>query len=151
MKRFAYIAVLMLSVCSCKAPVVPSDQEVFADRTDVCIMVGYKNMIDFSSGDMQYSFNESKHIYRAGVTLSQDEASTGQVVQTVQQYYVLHANGPIGEVGSSVTGNLVLCSPSISSGQRTYAIKEGTVLKADASQVWVWDPALHLGVIIRIE
>lgn len=151
MRRIAYIAVLLLLVCSCKAPVVPSDQDVFAGRTDVCLMVGYKDMIDFSAGDLQYSFNNSKHIYRAGFTASQDDASTGQVVQTVQQYYVLKVDEPLGEAGSAVKGNLVLCSPAISSGQRTYSIKEGTVLKADDTQVWIWDPSLHLGVVVPIK
>lgn len=138
------------ALASCKGPVVPSDQEIFSERTSVCLMVGYKNMVDFSIGDLQYSSNATKHIYRAGATQSVADASTGITVQTVQQYFVLKLNEAPGEVNSAVKGTLVLCSPTIAAGIRSYNIQNGTILKRDDNLAWIWDSVLHLGVVVHL-
>lgn len=143
-------AFAVLALAGCKGPVTPSDQEIFSERTGVCLMVGYKNMVDFSLGDIQYSSNASKHIYRAGVTQEAEDASTGIAVQTVQQYFVLKLDEVPGEVNSSVKGSLVLCSPAIAAGIRTYNIQNGVVIKKDDSLVWIWDATLHLGVVVHL-
>lgn len=150
MKRYIILAaVFCLALFSCKGPSTPSDQEIFLQKESMCLMVGYKEMIDFSAGELQFSYNDTKHIYRAGVTVSQPDQNSGATVQTVQNYYVLRLEAAPGDEGSEVRGVLTLCSPTISSGIRTYDLKNATVLKTDASQVWIWDPELHLGVIVR--
>lgn len=152
MRKYIFTLVCTLAVAllsSCKGPYVPEDYVAFLEREDVCMIVGYKDMVDFTKGDLQYSFNPAKHIYRAGVTNTQFDASAGIEVQTVQQYFILQAGEPLGEKDAKVTGSVVLCSPTISSGQRTYKLKEAVILKAEDNKVWVWDPSLHLGMVIR--
>lgn len=158
MKRFLHIPAARVSVAlivfsvlvSCKGPSTPSDQEVFAGRNSVCLMVGYKNMVDFSLGDVQYSSNASKHIYRAGVTQSVEDASTGITVQTVQQYFILQLDEVPGDVNSAVKGTVVLCSPAIAAGIRTYKMQNGVVIKRDDTLVWIWDATLHLGAVVHL-
>lgn len=158
MKRISHIlmralALLLLAgaALSCNGPAVEADSKIFADQQNVCLMVGYKNMIDFESGDLQYSVNISKHIYRAGVTFTQRDDAEAMDVQTVQQYYVLKTNEVLTDSPEDVvTGVLTLCSPTISSGIRTYDIKNGKVVKATDNQLWIWDSELHLGVVVRL-
>lgn len=146
-KTFIAAAFLMM-IAACNGPYTPSDQEVFQTKNDVCIQVGYKDMIDFGTGDVQYSCNTEKHIYRAGVSITQDDASTGMQVETVQHYFVLKLEDTPGEVDSQVKGTLYLCSSTISSGSRSYILKNATVLGKEDGTIRIWDKDLHLGVII---
>lgn len=145
---YAFAAVMVNS--SCSGPKVQADADVFASAEDVRLMVGYKDMIDFASGDLQYSVNNAKHIYRAGVTSVQRDEAEKQNVQTVQQYYVLNTEEPLGKAEEQVKGVLTLCSPTISSGIRTYKIEDARIIKATDKQVWIWDSTLHLGVVVRL-
>lgn len=142
---------VMTAAVSCNGPDTLSDEETFAGMTDVCIMVGYKQMIDFSAGDLQYGFNNTKNIYRAGVTVTQRDENEDLDVQTVQEYYVLRTEKPLGEAGESVRGQLVLCSSALSSGMRTYEIKDGKILKTGDGLVWLWDSEIHLGLVVAVK
>lgn len=146
----AALAAMAVAV-SCNGPETLSDEETFAEMTDVCILVGYKQMIDFSKGDLQYSFNNTKNIYRAGVTQTQRDEAEGIDVQTVQEYYVLRTEKPLGEAGEAVAGQLVLCSGALSSGMRSYDIKDGKVLKTGDGLVWIWDSEIHLGLVVAVK
>lgn len=143
------VAALAMLALSCKAPYTPSDQEVFSKMENVGVMVGYKEMIDFSTGNLQYSYNPSTHVYRGGVCVKQEDANTGNTVETVQYYFVLCLDREPGEADSELGGSMILCSNTIAAGTRSYDLKSAKVLKRNDSLIWIWDSALHLGVVIR--
>lgn len=147
---FCFLVAAALAASACSGPKVQPYTEAFMAVEDVCVMVGYKQMIDFTSGDIQFSVNDTKHIYRGGVTLSQRDENLGLDVQTVQHYFVLHTEEALTADALDVNGTLTLCSPVLASGMRTYKIEGASVIKAEDDRLWLWDDVQKLGVVVRL-
>lgn len=143
-------ALCAFCVLGCKAPYTPSDKTLFEEREDISISVGYKQMIDFSAENLQYSFNPDKAIFRAGVSVSQMDASTGYEVEVAQHFFVLKLDNPLGALDSDVTGTLYLTTDKLAAGSRSYTIKNGKVIKLSENKVWIWDDVLRLGVVVAV-
>lgn len=151
MRKVSHIilfAILLVSA-ACTDPNNVADVDVFRERKDICVVVGRKVMIDFESGNIQTSFNEAKHLYRAGRPVVQLDSTSGKMVETVEEYFVLSLQTVPGEAGATMAGSLHLKAASLSSGFRTYTVNL-EVLKKEGSLAWFWDPSQKVGVIARI-
>lgn len=148
----ALYSVILCALCTvgCKAPYSPSDKELFEAREDICISVGYKQMIDFTPESLQYSYNPDKLLFRAGVSTTQIDGSTGYEVEIVQHFFVLKLNESLGVLDGDVTGTLYLTSDKLASGSRSYDIKNGKIIKISGNKAWIWDDVLRLGVVVAV-
>lgn len=149
-RRVVTILAMAFALGACKGPQEPSDYEIFQAREDVCFMVGYKDMIDFSQGNLQFSYNPMKNIYRAGISVVMMDESSGLEVEIGQQYFVLQLEAGNLEVGSAVKGKIQLCSDKLANGSRSYTLTDAKLIKADLSKLWIWDDNLRLGMIVPI-
>lgn len=144
-KSFAALALIMVCVLSCNRNNTIPYQENFLAHDGVCLIVGQREMLDFTSGNIQTACNPVSHTYRAGIAEVQEDKTTGCFVETVQKYYSLVLDAAPSAAGNVIKGNLILRSTNLN---RTYNA-EFTVLKKDATYVWLWDEAIKLGVVIQ--
>ena len=82
---------------------------------------------------VQASFNPTKHIYRVGNA-------------EYTEYFILFLDSIPQTEGSSIKGSVLLRSSSLS---RTYSSLSFTVQKVQGSLVWLWDPSVSVGVVVR--
>ena len=147
MKKFVSICAVCLALASssCSGPYAPSAFTEFENRKSVCFMVGHKEMIDFSSGEIQYSFNNTRHQFRAGCAITLKDESSGGSLELVREYYVLNLEAVPADTGQKIKGKATLCTASIT---RDYEA-EFEVIKKENSLFWLWDDKLKLGVVIN--
>ena len=145
MKSFAALALIMVCVLSCNRNNTIPYQENFLSHDGVCIVVGQREMIDFTSGNIQTASNPVSNTYRAGLAEVQEDKTPGLFVETVQKYYSVVLAAAPSAAGNVVKGSVILRSTNLN---RTYNA-EFTVLKKDATYVWLWDEAIKLGVVIQ--
>lgn len=146
MKRtIIYAIILMLALTSCKGPALPVYDALFLEHTDVAIVVGKKEMIDFSSGLSQASYNPTTFRFRVGLAEQQPDRSTGLTVETVTDFFVLDLSAMPAEQGQKLTGKLQLVTTSLA---RSYTINDMQVLKKEDGKAWLWDDKLKLGVVV---
>jgi len=145
LKNILFSAALI--VCSCSAPSTQSDAELFMSRTEICFVVGHKDMLDFTTNGIQTSFNASKNIFRAGIPSYVEDMTTGNLVETVDKYFILALNSSIPASGT-VNGKIYLKTDQISTGFRTYD-SELEVKKTQGELVWLWDDSKKIGIVIR--
>lgn len=145
--RLSYMAALLLAamLVSCKAPYRTPYEEVLDSRSDVCILVGSRDMIDFTYGPVQTSFNPVKHSYRAGVCLLKQDSGSDSWVEVMEEYFSLMLDAEPKAADEQVGGTLYLRTVSLS---RSYEAKF-KVRKVEKGLAWLWDDTLKLGVVVR--
>lgn len=149
LRILACLTLLAYTASSCKEPHNASDLDLFSSRKDICVVVGRKDMIDFAGKEIQTSFNQSKHLYRAGLPKVQLDSTSGKMVETVEEYYILALESIPNAEGATVSGSLHLKASTLSAGFRTYAVNM-EVVKQEGSLAWLWDPSQKVGVIARV-
>ena len=148
-KCLRYIGIpvfLCIALFSCKQQEMIPFQEVFQEHNDICIVVGIKEMIDFSSGCTQTQFNPSTHVFRSSLGKIQEDLSDGSMVEIVQEYFVVKLDCNPLAVGDEVHGEVILNSDEL---DRNYTNVNFTVVKTSDKLVWLWDDTIKLGVVIR--
>lgn len=147
MRKIAIAITALLCFSACNQSTTTDFRAIFREKGDICFVVGPKNMIDFSSGNIQSEFNKGKMTYKAGVGNIQYDPSANKQVEIVEEYYVVvldkEANSKVDE---TYTANVLLCSAALS---RTYSANF-TTIRADEDKIWLWDDALKLGIVVRI-
>lgn len=145
--RLPYIVAALLTamLVSCKAPYRTPYEEVLDTRSDVCILVGPRDMIDFTYGPVQTAYNPVKHSYRAGVCLLKQDGSSDSWVEVMEEYFSLILDADPLTVQEQVSGTLYLRTVSLSrSYDATFKVR-----KVEKGLAWLWDETLKLGVVVR--
>lgn len=147
------ILAAVIALCSCNPPYSPSDQDIFLEQKDVCMVAGMKEYIGGGGRLIQSSFNPSRHMYRGGDVEQNKDEATGCIVDIVNEYYVLTLDSTPSDAGTKVNGSLYLKHRSLPNSFRTYGTKdkpvEFEVLKAEGGKSWLWASSIKIGVVIK--
>lgn len=147
------ILLAFIALCSCNPPYSPSNQDIFLEQKDICMVVGVKEYIGGQGKAIQSSCNPSKHLYRGGNVEQNKDEATGCIVDIVNEYFVLMLDSRPSEAGAKVNGSLYLKHKSLPNSFRTYGSKEKPVefevLKAEEGKAWLWATSIKIGVVIK--
>ena len=140
-------SILLLPVlCSCKGQKGIPYEENFTAHNDICVVVGQREMIDFSEGNLQSEYNPVTHVFRGGVGLVQEDKGSGMQVETVQEYFVVVLDANPSAVGDQLKGSLILRSSSLN---RVYTASF-KVVKLTETLAWLWDDNIKLGAVVKV-
>lgn len=140
----AALAVFCICVC-CNGPKTPSYRSILENKTDVCMFVGPRDMIDFSKGAVQTQYNTTSHRYRAGVCLQQKDSTSGRYVETMDEFFTVVLDTiPI----AGITANATVYLRSVSLSRSYTASFE--ICKIEDGLAWMWDEKQKLGIVARV-
>ena len=151
MKRKEFIciclALAVLSLSGCTVHLESDYKSLFTSREDVCLLVGHKDMIDFTSGPVQMECNPVKHTYRGAVCVYRTDVQNKTEVELVKDYYTLILDKTPAVVGDKLNGKLYLRTTDLN---RSYDDMEMEVVKMSDSLAWIWCEKSKLGITVRI-
>lgn len=152
--KYFLTALYLLAAVSCGQPYSPSNQDVFMEQKDVCMVAGQKEYIGGASVSLvQSSYNPVKRQFRAGNVEQVRDETTGCTVDLVNDYFVLYLDGIPAEAGKKVSGYLYLKHRSLPNSFRTYGSEsapiEFDILKVEGSRAWLWAPSIKIGTVIK--
>lgn len=152
MKKLTVIALAIILLASCRMPEgMPQYKEAFMNRNDYCLLAGSKEMIDFSSGEPQASYNPTTKIYRCSALSYTVYESDSSALETVEEYYnvILSANisGTVGQKISSC--KIILHTDALQTTKEPSQCGEIEVVKVVDDKAWLWSESLQWGLVVK--
>lgn len=142
---FAAALAFCCAFVSCNGPKTQSYRSILENRTDVCMFVGPRDMIDFTKGAVQTQYNTVTHRYRAGVCIQQKDSTSGRYIETMDEFFTVVLDTiPIS--GIMTNAKVYLRSVALS---RSYDASF-EICKIEDGLAWMWDEKQKLGVVARV-
>jgi len=146
MKKFSLIILAVVAICACGKDTHTDFRSVFEQREGICFVVGSKDMLDFTKGNVQCEYNNLKCTYRAGLGVIKYDLTDFTYAEIMEEYYVVILDStPTGKVEEKHKATVLLRSTSLS---RQYDANFVTVKSSD-EYLWLYDDSLKLGVVVK--
>lgn len=133
MKRYIPFLISTLLATSCIGANKLQEEFIEETVTESLVIEG-KTVFSFDRNNCQESYSPDKMEYRVG-----DD--------TMSNYYVLHADRPIGGDGSTLKGELVWTT-DVDVRQKTGM--EFKVVKSRGELYWLWCRKARTGLVVRV-